>query len=295
MNMQLTKIKKQTGFDQSSLAEYMIKKHGKLVFVGGFGNPGKLDEIPEKKQKLNKMETFERKFQFNSILRTFNSRFRNKHKRQLSTVNFDSKTSKSKFKLPYIKKLSKNNSASNFKTFNKTHQYFMSNNINRKNSSFNDTSNYIESFSNNLANTNNTLDGYINNSNTTSSNNKNLGRHNSDNMIFLFNEGKLVVADKKNYELNNKIFDEDKKGPYMQYITGFNKSKILDELKQNNHFFKNKKIEHRLMKVNLEFFLKRNLIFNNVSKNHVRYRPKEQPSEKSVRTIVRKINLKKLS
>ena len=74
MRLQLTKIKKQNAFDYSLLSEFMKKKNGKLIFTAGFGNAGKIRDNAQK-VKLNLMQKFERNFQFQSIIKSYNEVF----------------------------------------------------------------------------------------------------------------------------------------------------------------------------------------------------------------------------
>ena len=74
MNLQLVKIKRQNAFDYSLLSEFMKKKNGKLIFTAGFGNAGKITDNTQK-TKLNLMQKFERNFQFQSIIKSYNEAF----------------------------------------------------------------------------------------------------------------------------------------------------------------------------------------------------------------------------
>ena len=74
MNLQLIKIKRQNAFDYSLLSDFMKKKNGKLIFTAGFGNAGKIRDNT-KKPKLNLMQKFERNFQFQSIIKSYNEAF----------------------------------------------------------------------------------------------------------------------------------------------------------------------------------------------------------------------------
>ena len=58
MNLQLIKIKKQNVFDYNQLAEFMIKKNGRLIFNAGFGNTDKVGE-KKQKEKIDFMEKVE--------------------------------------------------------------------------------------------------------------------------------------------------------------------------------------------------------------------------------------------
>ena len=72
MNLQLIKIKKHNAFDYNLLSEFMIKKNGKLIFNAGFGNTGSGGGDSNKKEQINLMQKFERKFQMQSILKSYN-------------------------------------------------------------------------------------------------------------------------------------------------------------------------------------------------------------------------------
>ena len=74
MNLQLIKIKRQNAFDYSLLSEFMKKKNGKLIFTAGFGNTGKIRDNTQK-VRLNLMQKFERNFQFQSIIKSYNEAF----------------------------------------------------------------------------------------------------------------------------------------------------------------------------------------------------------------------------
>ena len=75
MNLQLIKIKKHNAFDYNLLSEFMIKKNGKLIFNAGFGNTGSGGGDSNKKEQINLMQKFERKFQMQSILKSYNEAF----------------------------------------------------------------------------------------------------------------------------------------------------------------------------------------------------------------------------
>ena len=74
MNLQLVKIKRQNAFDYSLLSEFMKKKNGKLIFTAGFGNAGQIRDNTNK-NKLNLMQKFERNFQIQSIIKSYNEAF----------------------------------------------------------------------------------------------------------------------------------------------------------------------------------------------------------------------------
>ena len=74
MNLQLVKIQRQNAFDYSLLSEFMKKKNGKLIFTAGFGNAGQIRDNTNK-NKLNLMQKFERNFQIQSIIKSYNEAF----------------------------------------------------------------------------------------------------------------------------------------------------------------------------------------------------------------------------
>lgn len=94
MNLQLIKIKKQNAFDYNLLSDFMKKKNGKLIFTAGFGNTGKISDNT-KKDRLNLMQKFERKFQFHSIIKSYNDTFHIHPKSEKNIISDDNyKTSK---------------------------------------------------------------------------------------------------------------------------------------------------------------------------------------------------------
>ena len=100
MNLQLIKIKRQNAFDYNLLSEFMTKKNGKLIFNLGFGHTGGGSD--NNQGKLNLMQKFERKFQMQSILKSYNEAF---HLHSQS-VNNHSKRRKNidTLTLPYLDK-----------------------------------------------------------------------------------------------------------------------------------------------------------------------------------------------
>ena len=103
MKLQLIKIKKQNVFDYNQLAEFMIKKNGKLIFNAGFGNT---DKVGEKKQneKVDLMEKVEKQFQMKSIIKSYNEAFR-LHRKSLMIHKTNKKgTNIPIHTLPYLNK-----------------------------------------------------------------------------------------------------------------------------------------------------------------------------------------------
>ena len=104
MNLQLFKIKRQNAFDYSLLSEFMKKKNGKLIFTAGFGNAGKIRDNTQK-FKLNLMQKFERNFQFQSIIKSYNEAFHiNPKKSQINWTPENIKIINNAISFPEIKK-----------------------------------------------------------------------------------------------------------------------------------------------------------------------------------------------
>ena len=122
MNLQLIKIKRQNAFDYSLLSEFMKKKNGKLIFTAGFGNAGKIKDNTGK-NKLNLMQKFERNFQFQSIIKSYNEAFHIK-KADISWAPENIRTINNGLFLPKLIKNQNKNNINNMKlnpslTYNK--------------------------------------------------------------------------------------------------------------------------------------------------------------------------------
>ena len=101
MNLKLEKIKRTKLIDYSTLSDYIKTKNGKIVFIQGLRNISKIYS----KKKLDHNIEFERKFQFNLILKNFKEVFNKKSPNKNITVDNKSKTSRI-----FFPKFSKNNS-----------------------------------------------------------------------------------------------------------------------------------------------------------------------------------------
>ena len=101
MNLQLIKIKKQNAFDYNLLSDFMKKKNGKLIFTAGFGNAGKISDNT-KKGKLNLMQKFERKFQFHSIIKSYNDAFHIHPKSEKNYISDDNQKTYNELLFPQI-------------------------------------------------------------------------------------------------------------------------------------------------------------------------------------------------
>lgn len=120
MNLQLVKIKRQNAFDYSLLSEFMKKKNGKLIFTAGFGNAGKITDNTQK-NKLNLMQKFERNFQIQSIIKSYNEAFHipSKHYKNNWTPE-NNNTMHQGFYLPQINKKKDNLISKNLKLNQRT-------------------------------------------------------------------------------------------------------------------------------------------------------------------------------
>ena len=104
MNLQLIKIKKQNAFDYNLLSDFMKKKNGKLIFTAGFGNAGKISDNTTK-DKLNLMQKFERKFQFHSIIKSYNDTFHIHPKSEKNYISDDNQKTYNELLFPQISKI----------------------------------------------------------------------------------------------------------------------------------------------------------------------------------------------
>ena len=116
MNLKLEKIKRKYLIDYNTFSEYIKKKNGKIIFSQGFRNTVKLNS----NKKLSYNEKFERKFQFNSIIKNFNDEFHKKRKNKINkNISIDNKSTTSRIFFPKEKinnynMLFKNKTTNNF-------------------------------------------------------------------------------------------------------------------------------------------------------------------------------------
>ena len=90
MNLKLEKIKRKNLIDYNIFSGYIKKKKGKIIFTPGLRSLVKL----RVNEKLSFNEEFERKFQFNSIIRNFNEEFHKKRINKNNSINNKSITSR---------------------------------------------------------------------------------------------------------------------------------------------------------------------------------------------------------
>ena len=329
MNLQLIKIKRQNAFDYNLLSEFMTKKNGKFIFKRGFGNTGGRGRGDNsKKGNLNLMEKFERKFQMQSILKSYNETFHKHHKSLVNNLTGNNnETCNFVRKFPYINNGRKtanlklihypNRHKRNIKTSNiafKINKPFVgrsakipltSNNnqesIDKKDDNTIDYNNYfyhtVDNFPQGMISENYDKElntNVINNSTSynnmfTESRNKKLLKNNSQDCIYLFGQNKIVLRNKKD------------KNKYPKSITqNYDKIKppFIDYEKDTNPY----KIRIRLKK-NFEFFkadfedfseIKREYILKTRKlfdiKHNIKYKFGYLPSHDYVRTIIRKRN-----
>ena len=319
MNLQLIKIKRQNAFDYNLLSEFMTKKNGKLIFNAGFGHAGGGGDNNQK-GKLNLMQKFERKFQMQSILKSYNEAFHLHPK----SVNNHSKRRKNidTLTLPYLDK-GKENKNSKFmqyknkrliKTSNRVFVYnapfdgksakiSSKNNYNKEPLDLNDGNtvdynNYfyhtVDSFPQGTTSENCEKDFY---NNSTSYNNlhtenkkRKLLKNMSQDCIYLFGQNKIIMMNKneKNKYPNTLSQNYDNtKTPFIDYDSDFNPKKIKYRLKKNFEFFKSKNFRN-YAEIKQEYITKiRNILEN---KTKIKYQFESLPSHNSVKTIIRKKN-----
>lgn len=319
MNLQLIKIKRQNAFDYNLLSEFMTKKNGKLIFNAGFGHAGGGGDNNQK-GKLNLMQKFERKFQMQSILKSYNETFHLHPK----SVNNHSKRRKNidTLTLPYLDKGKENKNPKFMQYKNKrliktTNRVFVynapfdgksakissKNNYNKEPLDLNDGNtvdynNYfyhtVDSFPQGTTSENCEKDFY---NNSTSYNNlhtenkkRKLLKNMSQDCIYLFGQNKIIMMNKneKNKYPNTLSQNYDNtKTPFIDYDSDFNPKKIKYRLKKSFEFFKSNNFRN-YAEIKQEYITKiRNILEN---KTKIKYQFESLPSHNSVKTIIRKKN-----
>ena len=110
MNLKLEKIKRKKLIDYSTLSDYMKNKNGKIIFIQGIRKLSKLNTI----KKFSHDEAYERKIEFNNIIKKFNETFHIKPTKKI--IRKDNKSATSRILLQnYLK----NKIVKNFKNFKK--------------------------------------------------------------------------------------------------------------------------------------------------------------------------------
>ena len=322
MNLQLIKIKKHNAFDYNLLSEFMIKKNGKLIFNAGFGNTGSGGGDSNKKEQINLMQKFERKFQMQSILKSYNEAF---HIRpSLSALNNlnpkNYKNTFSSFTLPKLNKGSENLRNTHYKNRTKNYIRLKKNpniNFDRKNTIISLKHNYdkdtFDINDENIVDYNSyfyhTLDSYplgtssenyendyyskINNSSAnnnlhTENKNKKLIKNISEDCIYLFGKNKIILKDKKEKNNNRNFLRKNyeiSKTPFIEYDFDFNLKKTRNKLRKNYKFFGNNKI-YNFTELKKEYIYKVRRMLEN--KTNIDYQFKSLPSHYSVKNIKRK-------
>ena len=205
MNLQLIKIKRQNAFDYSLLSDFMKKKNGKLIFTAGFGNAGKIRDNT-KKTKLNIMQKFERNFQIQSILKSYNEAFHINPRKSDKNLIFGKDQ-----RIQFLPNLTRNSDNKNCKTIRANH-----------NSTFNQFHNKTLFKSSSLSlGPNLSINGSLmkgNNNKTTLDNNDNSVEYNQYfyHTMDCFPQGTICSTDKDCLNINKvsssvNIFSPDKK------------------------------------------------------------------------------------
>ena len=324
MNLQLIKIKRQNAFDYNLLSEFMKKKNGKLIFTAGFGNAGKIKDNTHK-VRLNLMQKFERNFQFQSIIKSYNDAFHIKQKGKIWVPE----TVRSFGKLPQISKNSTFNKFHKNKTFFQNSSMPFNPNISRYGKN---TSSYFKDIDINKNIDDNSVDynhyfyntiDFFNHGNNTSTEkekdfnidnsanynksptssffaplsnkNKKLLRNISQDCIYLFGQNKIIYKNKNNKSRNKMNLFEQKleiqKTPFIDYNKEFNPYKTKYKLRKNFEFYKDKTKEYEnFSELKQDYIFKiRKIIEKNNKK--IKFKHDFLPSHNSVKNIIRKNNI----
>ena len=322
MNLQLIKIKKQNVFDYNQLAEFMIKKNGRLIFNAGFGNTDKVGE-KKQKEKIDFMEKVEKKFQMKSILKSYNEAF---HLHRKSVV-LHKPHKKNSFipsqTLPYLRKRkeilniksinysnkNKRLTRSALKTSNyntpikgKTEDISLGRNLKNEplDSNGESTISYNTYFYNRLESHPEEInqeqnEDYLYNNNSTSGKNfysknrkRKLLKSNSEDFIYIFGKNKIIKMNKKDKK-NKKIYSntlyqnrDNTKNPFIDYNADQNLHKIKNRLKKKFQFVEFENFEQ----IKREYIMKIRKLLKN--KRDVQYHYEYLPSHNSVKNIIRK-------
>ena len=110
MNLKLEKIKRKKLIDYSTLSDYMKNKNGKIIFIQGIRKLSKLNTI----KKFSHDEAYERKIEFNNIIKKFNETFHIKPTKKI--IRKDNKSATSRI---LLQNYFKNKTVKNFKNFQK--------------------------------------------------------------------------------------------------------------------------------------------------------------------------------
>ena len=320
MNLQLTKIQRHNAFDYNLLSEFMVKKNGKLVINAGSGYIKKEDDNNNDKEKINLMQKFERKFQMQSILKSYNEALRIHQKtygNNLTSLNNKNKINK--LSLPHLNKMKEN---PNFRIQN--YNYRSRRNLRNKNflakrkylshdqNNFKeilddvkldnsiDYNDYFYHTSNNFpqgttsdinekdlnTNTANKTTPYNNMHNQNK--NRKLLKTMSQDCIYLFGKNKIVLNHKniKNkYTENSNQNSDNNKTPFIYYELDFDPHRTNTRLKNRFEFFKSDTFQDFTI-IKQEYINKIRRMLE--GKNSFKYHPRFLPSHNRVKTIIRK-------
>ena len=321
MNLQLIKIKRQNAFDYNLLSEFMTKKNGKMVF--NFGHAGIGGGENNQKGKLNLMEKFERKFQMQSILKSYNDAFHFHHKSVINHYkNRNNKNNFASLTLPYFNKVKETpklkhvyykdrkrrfirTSKRDFKYNNpfdrKSSQISSKQNNDKEFQDFNDDNvvdynNYfyhtLNSFPQGTTSENCEKDFYNNSTSYNNVNSENKKRKLLKNMsqdcVYLFGQNKIIILnknEKKKYPNSLRQNYDSTKTPFIDYDSDFNPYKIKFRLKKRFEFFKSTDFKN-FAEIKQNHIIKIRRLLEN--KTNIQYKFESLPSHNSVKTIIRK-------
>ena len=125
--------------------------------------------------------------------------------------------------------------------------------------------------------------------NSTKNKNKKLSRNMSQDCIYLFGQNKIIYKNEKSKNSKDILGQkyELSKTPFIDYNNEFNPYKTKSKLKKNFIFFKNKGNRYEnYSEIKQEYIFKIRRMFEN--KKNVNYKYEYLPSQKSVKTIIRK-------
>ena len=325
MNLQLIKIKKQNVFDYNLLSDFMKKKNGKLIFTAGFGNTGKISDNT-KKGRLNLMQKFERKFQFHSIIKSYNDTFHIHPKSEKNIIYDDNQQTYNELLFPQISKIKDSKNLKYININNNIRQNQFNRNIIRnssmkynKNKSINGNNNHSlirKCIDNTFPDNNddsvdynsyfyNTINSfpYWNNNYTEKECNKNNGKGISSSInIFNNTNSKKLVRNisqdciylfgqkkiiYKNKRNGNKNKIEIQKTPFIDYNKEFSPSKTKYKLRKNCEFYKDEnKHFENFSEVKQDYVMKIRKMFEKNKK--IKYQHEYLPSHNIVKTMIRK-------
>ena len=320
MKLQLFKIQRQNAFDYNLFSEFMVKKNGKYFFNRGLGqNEERLTGNSNQKGKSGLMQKFERKFQFQSILKSYNDAL---HLRQKYVLN-GAKPNLNKnligsLTLPYMNKVKETpnlkyfqcnyrnrrlGAASNraFPIAGKKTNRLLKGRRNKETFDVNEenTVNYnnyfyhtLDSFPQGTTSENNEKDfyNYSTGYNELYKENKcrKLPKSMSKDCIYLFGKNKIIIKnknDKNKYIDTLSQNDDNSKTPFIDYDSDTNPYKIKSKLKKSLGFFTNTNLRN-FTQIKQEYIIKIRRKLEN--KQHIKYHFEWLPSHKSVKIIKRK-------